>query len=101
MESCDSISIGTVDDLTHIFSISPLGLFGLLQHQCGLLSVLAGAGSQELCSPVKPHPLPTGRQAVDDSDGAAIEVGWPRAQDGAKETIGQVNRRSRYSNTIK
>lgn len=90
VESCDPISIGTVDDLTLIFSISPLGLFGLLQHQCGLLSVLAGAGSQELCSMVKPHPLPTGRRVVDDSDGSAIEVDWPRAQDGAEETIGQV-----------
>lgn len=64
MESCDPIGVGTVDDLAHVFSVPPLGLLGLLQHQRGFLGVLAGTGSQELRSPVEPHPLPTRRWAT-------------------------------------
>ncbi len=61
VESSNSICIGTVDDFCHILPVAPVGLFVLQQHQLGLLCVPTGTGSQELRSPVEPHPFTTDR----------------------------------------
>lgn len=60
MEGCDSICIGTVDDL-HTFLWLRFAIFSVLEHQLSLLRVPAGTGSQELCSPVKSDPFPKHR----------------------------------------
>ena len=61
VQSSDAVSVGAVNNICHDVPVLLFGVFGLVQHRPGLLRVTAGAGSQELGSPVKPHPLPENR----------------------------------------
>lgn len=57
VEGSDSICVRAVDNFCHVIPVSPFGVFGVHQHHLGLLYVATSTGSQELCSPVKPHPF--------------------------------------------
>lgn len=60
VESSDSIRISRINDF-HVFLSVCLAVLIVLQHQFSLLCVPTGTGSQELCSPIKPNPLPEHR----------------------------------------
>lgn len=66
MESRDSVRIGGINDVHVLLSLC-LAVLVVLQHQLSLLRVPAGTGSQELCSPIKPNPLPEHTQGKTDS----------------------------------